>query len=136
MINDIMTDDKITILYQIKGIRPCIKQEGYVEVLMSPIDKLSFDEENNDDVAIKVTGVGPEGGLIPPEVLQNINKMMKSSLPPHLRSLKDKDPRNFLHVETEIDFLSRGWKYGDTVAITLKKVDQDNPSNLDGSDIK
>ena len=34
-----MVENKITIPYQIKGIKPSDKIEGYVEVLMEPVIK-------------------------------------------------------------------------------------------------
>ena len=37
-----MVENRITIPYQIRGIKPCDKIEGFVEVLMEPIDKLEY----------------------------------------------------------------------------------------------
>ena len=51
-----MVENKITIPYQIKGIKPCDKKEGYVEVLMEPIDKLEYNgNERSSDIPIKIT---------------------------------------------------------------------------------
>ena len=35
---------------------------------------------------------------------------------------RDYDPRRLIHIESEIDFLARNWKYGDIIDITLEKV--------------
>jgi hypothetical protein len=32
------------------------------------------------------------------------------------------DPRRLIHVESEIDFIARNWKYGDIIDVTLEKV--------------
>jgi len=117
-------DNKITILYQIKGIRPSIRKNGYVEVIMSPIDEIEHGKEK-DDLPIKITGFGPDGGMLPPELMKQMNQLMIDALPPHMRQ-REKDPRTLLHVESEIEFMARGWKYGDTISITLEKVNINN----------
>ena len=123
-----MKDNKITILYQIKGIRPSLRKNGYVEVIMSPIDKWNLEKEE-DNLPVKITGIGPDGGMLPPELMKQMNKLMKDALPPHLRQRHEKDPRTLLHVESEIEFMARGWKYGDTISITLEKISADNIDN-------
>lgn len=116
-----MSENKITIPYEIKGIRPCPKKKGYVEVTMVPVDKLEYDKEDKDGTPIKVMGVGPNGSPFPPEFQKQLSVMLKSAMPSFNRK-DDDDPRRFLHVESEIDFLTRGWKYGDIIDITLTKV--------------
>lgn len=128
-----MSENKITIPYQIKGIRPCPRKNGYVEVMMFPVDKLEYDKDDKKDTPIKVMGAGPNGSPIPPEFQKQLSVMLKSAIPPYLSQKDDKDPRRFLHVESEIDFLARGWKYGDIIDITLKKVksaEEVQPSNI------
>lgn len=120
-------DNKITILYQIKGIRPSVRKNGYVEVLMSPMDKWDLKKEE-DNLPVKITGIGPDGGMLPPELMKQMNQLMKDALPHHMRQ-REKDPRTLLHVESEIEFMARGWKYGDTISITLEKVNTDNIDN-------
>ena len=90
---------------------------------MSPVDK--WNEKEKDDLPIKITGIGPDGGMLPPEIMQQMNQLMKDALPTHMQQRKEKDPRTLLHVETEIEFMARGWKYGDTISITLEKIDTD-----------
>lgn len=120
-------NNNITILYEIKGIRPSIRKNGYVEVLMSPVDKWNENEKN--DLPIKITGIGPDGGMLPPEIMNQMNQLMRDALPPHMRQIHEKDPRTLLHVESEIEFMARGWKYGDTISITLEKIDANNIDN-------
>ena len=40
-----MVENKITIPYHIKGIKPSDKKEGYVEVLMEPVDKIEYTQD-------------------------------------------------------------------------------------------
>ena len=74
-----MVENKITIPYQIKGIKPCDKKEGYVEVLMEPIDKLEYNkDETREDIPIKITGIGMNGSYFPPGVQDQLNQVIKS----------------------------------------------------------
>ena len=128
-----MSENTITIQYQIKGIRPCPRKNGYVEVMMVPVDKLEFDNDEKEETPIKVMGTGPNGVPIPPEFQKQLSVMLKSAIPSTFSRKDDTDPRRFLHVESEIDFLARGWKYGDIIDITLKKVkeaEKVQPGNL------
>ena len=118
-----MPENKITIPYQIKGIKPCERKEGYVEVLMEPVDKIEFDHKDEvDNVPIKITGIGPDGSPFPPGFQQQLTQMLKDSMPPFIRGKKNYDPRRLIHVESEIDFIARNWKYGDIINVTLEKV--------------
>jgi len=117
-----MSENKITIPYQIKGIRPCPKKKGYVEVMMFPVDKLEYDKDGAEEMPIKVMGTGSNGSPFPPEFQKQLSVMLKTAIPSSFSQKEDADPRRFLHVESEIDFLARGWKYGDIIDITLKKV--------------
>ena len=118
-----MAENKITIPYQIKGIKPCDKKEGFVEVLMEPVDKLEFNKnEIPENVPIKITGVGMDGSYFPPGVQDQLSQVLKNAIPPMFKKKKDYDPRRLIHIESEIDFLARNWKYGDIIDITLEKV--------------
>ncbi len=118
-----MVENKITIPYQIKGIKPSERKEGYVEVLMEPVDKIDYskEEEMSDNIPIKVTGIGPNGSPFPLDFQNQLTQMMKSAMPPMFKGKKF-DPRRLIHVESEIDFLARNWKYGDIIDVTLEKV--------------
>ena len=118
-----MVENKITIPYQIKGIKPSEKKEGYVEVLMEPVDRLEYNhEENLNNIPIKITGIGPDGSPFPPGIQEQLTQMLKNAMPPMFKGKKYYDPRKLIHVESEIDFLSRNWKYGDIINVTLEKV--------------
>jgi hypothetical protein len=117
-----MVENKITIPYQIKGIKPSDKKEGYVEVLMEPVDKLEYKQDDiSQNIPIKVTGIGTDGSPFPPGFQDQLTQVLKSAMPPMFKG-KNFDPRRLIHVESEIDFLSRNWKYGDIIDVTLKKV--------------
>ena len=119
-----MIENKITIPYQIKGIKPSERKEGYVEVLMEPVDKIDYgkEEEMPDNIPIQVTGIGPDGSPFPPGFQNQLTQIMKSAIPPMYKGKKGYDPRRLIHVESEIDFLARNWKYGDVIDVTLEKV--------------
>jgi hypothetical protein len=118
-----MAENKITIPYQIKGIKPSDKIQGYVEVLMEPVDKLDFgNEDEKANVPIKITGIGPDGSPFPPGFQQQLSNMLKDAVPPMFKNKKNFDPRRLIHVESEIDFLARNWKYGDIINVTLEKI--------------
>jgi len=119
-----LVENKITIPYQIKGIKPSERKEGYVEVLMEPVDKLDYNQEEKDldNIPIKVTGVGPDGSAFPPGFQNQLTQMLKGAMPPMFKGKKSYDPRRLIHVESEIDFLARNWKYGDIIDVTLEKV--------------
>jgi hypothetical protein len=118
-----MVENKITIPYQIKGIKPSDRKEGYVEVLMEPVDKLEFkQEEELENIPIKVTGIGPEGSPFPPGFQDQLTQILKSAIPSMYKRKKGYDPRRLIHVESEIDFLARDWKYGDIIDVTLERI--------------
>jgi hypothetical protein len=118
-----MAENKITIPYQIKGIKPSERKQGYVEVSMEPVDKLEYNEEkSSDDIPIKVTGIGPDGSPFPPGFQEQLNQMLQSAMPPMFKGRRRYDPRRLIHVESEIDFITRNWKYGDIINVTLEKV--------------
>jgi len=119
-----MVENKITIPYQIKGIKPSERKEGYVEVLMEPVDKIDYgkEEDMSDNIPIQVTGIGPDGLAFPPGFQNQLTQMMKSVTPPMFKGKKGYDLRRLIHVESEIDFLARNWKYGDVIDVTLEKV--------------
>jgi hypothetical protein len=118
-----MVEDKVTLPYQIKAIKPSEQKKGYVEVVMEPVDPLEYNHSDNvDQPPIQVRGVGPNGSPFPPEMQQQLSQMLKQSMPSMFKEKQKYDPRRLVHVESEIDFLSRNWKYGDIINVTLEKV--------------
>ena len=118
-----MVENKITIPYQIKGIKPSDQKKGYVEVVLEPVDILTYHHEHDDDQPpIQITGIGSDGSPFPPEFQHQISQVLKQAMPPFMRNKKPYDPRRLIHIESEIDFLSRDWRYGDIINVTLEKV--------------
>jgi hypothetical protein len=118
-----MVEDKITISYQIKAIKPSEQKKGYVEVIMEPVDALEYNHDRNiPQPPIHISGIGPNGGPFPQEFQQQLSQILKQAMPPSLMHTKPYDPRRLIHIESEIDFISRDWKYGDIINITLTKV--------------
>lgn len=118
-----MVEDSVTLPYQIKAIKPSEQRKGYVEVVMEPVDSLEYNQSDEmDHPPIQISGVGPNGSPFPPELQQQLSQMLKQVMPPVFKGSRKFDPRRLIHVESEIDFLSRNWKYGDIINITLEKV--------------
>jgi hypothetical protein len=119
-----MVDETITIPYQIKAIKPSEQKKGYVEVVMEPVETLEYHQENqmHNTPPIHISGVGPDGSPFPPEFQNQLTQMLQHAMPPMFKNKKPYDPRRLLHIESEIDFLSRNWKYGDIINVTLKKI--------------
>ena len=118
-----MVEDKITIPYQIKAIKPSEQKKGYVEVIMEPVDTLEYNHDSNiKQPPIQISGFGPNGAPFPQEFQQQLTHILKQAMPPSFMGKKPYDPRRLIHIESEIDFLSRNWKYGDIINITLEKV--------------
>ena len=118
-----MVENKITIPYQIKGIKPSDQKKGYVEVVMDPVDALSYHHEHeNDQPPIQISGFGPDGSPFPAEFQQQLSQVLRQAMPPFLKHKKPYDPRRLIHIESEIDFLSRDWRYGDIINVTLEKI--------------
>jgi len=119
-----MVEEMITIPYQIKAIKPSEQKKGYVEVVMEPVESLEYHQENHisSPPPIHISGIGPDGSPFPPEFQNQLTQMLQQAMPPMFKNKKPYDPRRLIHIESEIDFLSRNWKYGDIINVTLKKV--------------
>ena len=117
-----MVENKIIIPYQIKGIKPSDQKKGYVEVVLEPVDTLAYHHEHEEHTPIQITGIGGDGSPFPPEFQQQISQVFKQAMPPFLKNKKPFDPRRLIHIESEIDFLSRDWRYGDIINVTLEKI--------------
>jgi len=119
-----MVDETISIPYKIKSIKPSEQKKGYVEVIMEPVESLEYPPEENmhQTPPIHISGVGPNGNPFPPEFQNQLTQMLQQSMPPMFKNKKPYDPRRLTHIESEIDFLSRDWKYGDIIKVTLTKI--------------
>ncbi|MBS3778421.1 MAG: hypothetical protein KGY50_03910, partial [Candidatus Thermoplasmatota archaeon] len=64
-----MVEDKVTLPYKIKAIKPSEQKKGYVEVVMEPMDPLEYNHSDEmGQPPIQVSGVGPNGSPFPPEM--------------------------------------------------------------------
>lgn len=119
-----MVDETISINYKIKSIKPSEQKKGYVEVVMEPVESLEYPPEDNMHQVspIHISGVGPNGSPFPPEFQNQLTQMLQHSMPPMFKNKKPYDPRRLIHIESEIDYLSRDWKYGDIIKVTLTKI--------------
>ncbi len=118
-----MVENRITIPYQIKGIKPSEQKKGYVEVVMEPVDTLTYHQEHDSDPSpIQISGFNANGNPFPPELQQQFSQILKQAMPPFFKNKKPYDPRCLIHIESEIDFLSRDWRYGDIINVTLEKI--------------
>jgi hypothetical protein len=119
-----MVDESISIPYKIISIKPSEQKKGFVEVIMEPVEPFEYQQENNMETVppIHISGVGPNGNPFPPEFQTQLSQILQQAMPPMFKSKKPYDPRRLIHIESEIDFLSRNWKYGDIISVTLKKI--------------
>jgi hypothetical protein len=118
-----MVDESISIPYKIISIKPSEQKKGFVEVIMEPVEPFEYQQENNDTIPpIHISGIGPNGNPFPPEFQNQLTQMLQQAMPPMFKNKKPYDPRRLIHIESEIDFLSRNWKYGDIIKVTLKKI--------------
>jgi len=118
--------DKANIKCKIRSIADSTAFGGYVEVMLDPIDKSIFkrediSKEHND---IKIIGGGPLG-VIP---IGNAGQMMevimeKIPFDGRQKLSENNDPRGILWIEDSVEFLNRRWNFGDTIEVSLKKVD-------------
>lgn len=119
-----MVDEEITIPYKITAIKPSDQKKGYVEVTMEPVEPMDYPQDNHIDPnpPIHISGIGPDGGPFPPEFQNQLTQMLQQAMPPMFKTKKPYDPRRLIHIESEIDFISRNWKYGDIINVSLKKI--------------
>jgi len=113
-------EEKMQILYTIKGIRPYDRINGFVAVLLSPVDNLQENGIDKDKERVKVSAVGPCGEMVPQEVLEQIQGLFQQMTGTGKKG-KNSD-RNIVLIESEIMFQKRGWHYGDTVTATFEKI--------------
>ena len=133
-----MVDESISIPYKIISIKPSEQKKGFVEVIMEPVEQFEYQQESNIETnpPIHISGIGPNGNPFPQEFQNQLSQMLQQAMPPMFKNKKPCDPRRLIHIESEIDFLSRNWKYGDIINVTLKKtkkaedVQQDTESQI------
>ena len=113
-------DRKMSILYTIKGIQPYGPMEGYVAILLVPVDKIDAPLKKIKKPKINMIGMGP-GGDVPPEVMEQMQDMFGQMMGMKKKDIND--DRNIVIIEEETIFQQRGWKYGDTISADFEKKD-------------
>ena len=109
--------EKVTLQYRITGIQEFPEGDGYVAVYMEPVQHLGIQRK-----APKINIQSSGGKSVPREIHQAMQMFaveLEESLP---RNRRKDDPRDLIHVEPMIDFIPRGWRFGDIVNITIEKV--------------
>jgi len=112
--------EKVVIQYRIVGIDEFPEGIGFVAVYLEPTTKLDIKRKGGMP-KIHMLGMGKD---VPVQV-QNMMQMVATDISmeiedrmPHRRM----DPRDIIHVEPMVDFVPRGWKFGDIVSITIEKT--------------
>jgi len=112
-------NEKMTILYTIKGIQPYQFKKEHVAILLSPVDPLEAPVEKTIRSNPKIIGMGPDGPM-PPEAAEQIQNMMESMF--GMKKKREGD-RDIVIIESDHVFRERGWKYGDTIQATFEKTE-------------
>lgn len=113
-------NEKVTVEYQIIGIgnHPNKKVVGWVAVFLEPTQPLGINDTQTPNQAVISSHSGSRGGQIPPEIQQMVFGMIEQS-----RHEDDEhDERSIAFLEPKIDFVQRGWKFGDVVNVTFEKT--------------
>jgi hypothetical protein len=112
--------EKVVIQYRIIGIDEFPEGIGFVAVYLEPTEKLMLKKKGGMP-KIHMSGMGKDV----PVQFQNAMQMMAMEISgeleermPHRRT----DPRDIVHVEPMVEFITRGWKFGDIISITIEKT--------------
>jgi hypothetical protein len=119
-----MTDKKMSILYTIKGIRPYGPLDGFVAILLSPVDKIQNPKTRSrtrKDGNMQLGMCGPDGP-IPEEVMEQMQEIFGEMV--GMRKPDHNKDRDIVLIESEMVFQKRGWHYGNTITATFEKLDE------------
>jgi hypothetical protein len=113
-------ENKVSILYTIKGIQPYERLKEHVAILLVPVDKIDTrqDQVKSKPKNIILGGTGIGMGEVPPELMQFFEQMTGQR-----RGDPDRD-RQIVLIEDEMTFQKMGWRYGDTINGIFEKVDE------------
>jgi hypothetical protein len=112
-----MKEEKIQILYTIKGIKPYEEMKGYVMISLTPVDKLP-QLYLGEKPKVHVSAVGPSGEGIPQEIAEQMQEIFQQLTGSRT---KINNKRDITLIESEISFQKRGWNYGDIITGTFEK---------------
>jgi hypothetical protein len=113
-----MTDKKMSILYTIKGIQPYSPINGFVAILLSPVDKIPDSKVKKPNINMGIVG---QEGPIPNDVMEQMQEIFQQMTGMGKRD-NNKD-REIILIESEMVFQKRGWRYGDTITATFEKIE-------------
>ena len=113
-------ENKVSILYTIKGIQPYERLKEHVAILLVPVDKIDTRPEQMKpkSKSIQIGSMGIGMGEVPPELMQFFEQMTGQR-----RGDPDRD-RQIVLIEDEMTFQKMGWRYGDTINGIFEKVDE------------
>jgi hypothetical protein len=114
-----MKNNKLQILYTIKGIQPYHAAERHVAILLSPVDRIE-EEAIKNNPNMNVGMIGPDHEGIPPEVKEQLASLFSAMAGGRN---KHEDDRNIVLIESEIEFQKRNWRYGDAITATFEKIE-------------
>ena len=104
--------EKIEYMIVHVGEHPKSKNKDLVAIFLEPIEKLSIDLDESQQIEVL-------GQSAPPEIKQLIQFIQKVNT----RNQPDKtDERNIVILKPKLDFLQLGWKYGDIIEVAFKKI--------------
>jgi len=114
-------NNKMTILYTIKGIQPYTPIKGFVAILLIPVDQIGLDQKPKQNTPnVGMIGMGPDGNM-PPEAMAQLQDVFANMMGAKKRS--HEDDRHIVLIESEHSFKERDWKYGDLIDGTFQKTE-------------
>ena len=127
--------EKAKLNYRIVCIADSLVKKGFVDVVLDPIDKNIFKQQNSQQRNPAMTVMSKEFPMSMGQMgmmVQEIPHMMEDMM--GIKKKKN-DPRMILWVEDSVDFASRSWKWGDIIEVSLKKIGNDNGEVKDAAGI-
>ena len=112
-------ENKLNIIYEIKGIGPYDRVKDWVSVLLVPMDPLDI-PTNKKKGNIMVQGFSPMGGAVPPEAIEEMQEVISKMF--NIPKQDEEAERDIVIIEKDTDFQKRGWKYGDQISVTFEKL--------------
>ena len=113
-------ENRMSILYTIKGIQPYERFKDHVAILLVPVDKIDIQQDpiKKKQTNIQIGQMGIGLAEMPPEMIQFFEQMTGQR-----RGDPERD-RQLVLIESEMLFQKRGWRYGDTINGIFEKVDE------------
>ena len=100
------------------GNHPSKKADGWVTAFLEPTQPLGI---NNSVHMGGHTIIGGKGQNLPPGMQEAIMGMVEQIGDRGRGGKINPDERSICFVEPKIDFIERGWKYGDVIDVSFEK---------------